>query len=255
MRLLKRNSDGKIVLTQFAHGNAPPYAILSHTWGKDEDEVQLKDIPDSAENKLGYRKIAFCADQAASAGLEYFWVDTCCIDKTSSAELQESINSMFRWYRDAAVCYVYLADVSVSAPDDRASPPSWELTFRRSKWFTRGWTLQELIAPKSVEFFSEEGIHLGTKITLERYICEITGVPARAFRADQDLSSFTKNERMAWMRSRKTTREEDMAYSLLGIFNVHMSLIYSEGRENALKRLEEEIDKDTRGKQRCFLFF
>ncbi|CAK7237372.1 hypothetical protein SBRCBS47491_009953 [Sporothrix bragantina] len=187
--------NGKITLTQFAYGNVPPYAILSHTWGKDEDEVKLQDIPGTAENKLGYTKIAFCADRAASDGFEYFWVDTCCIDKTSSAELQESINSMFRWYRDAAVCYVYLADVSTPAPDDSSSPPSWELTFRKSRWFTRGWTLQELIAPKSVEFFSKEGICLGTKMTLERHISEITGVPAIALRANRDLSSFTVDER------------------------------------------------------------
>ncbi|KAH7303117.1 heterokaryon incompatibility protein-domain-containing protein [Stachybotrys elegans] len=238
MRLLTRNGSGKISLKEFSHNKIPPYAILSHTWG--DEEVIFKDISDGGvENKLGYGKIRFCGEQAARDGWQYFWVDTCCIDKSSSAELGESINSMFLWYQNAAVCYVYLADVSSTTGD----PSSWETAFRNSKWFTRGWTLQELVAPESVEFFSREGVHLGSKKSLERCISEITGIPIEALQASQDLSEFSVAERMAWMQGRETTREEDMAYSLLGIFNVHMPLIYSEGRDNALMRLEEQIKK------------
>ncbi|KAL1846163.1 hypothetical protein Daus18300_014339 [Diaporthe australafricana] len=240
MRLLTCDGSGKISLKEFPHNKSPPYAILSHTWG--EEEVTFQDVlKGGAENKLGYRKIRFCGEQAARDDWQYFWVDTCCIDKSSSAELGESINSMFLWYRNAAVCYVYLADVSSTT----GASSSWETAFRYSKWFTRGWTLQELIAPETVEFFSREGVHLGSKKSLERRINEITRVPIKALQAIQDLSGFSVAERMAWMQGRETTREEDMAYSLLGIFNVHMPLIYSEGKDNALMRLEEQIEKKT----------
>ena len=178
MRLLKRNVNGQFSLTQFRHDKIPPYAILSHAWA--DEEVVFKDITDdTAREKLGYEKIRFCGEQASRDGQEYFWVDTCCIDKSSSAELQEAINSMFRWYQNAAVCYVYLADVS-SSTETKPALSSWERAFRKSKWFTRGWTLQELIAPKAVEFFSKEGVHLGSKKSLESFICEITGIATKA---------------------------------------------------------------------------
>ncbi len=243
MRLLKCG-DSRFKLTKDLVRDIPKYAILSHTWGPDAEEVTFRDLVDgTGEDKIGYEKIRFCAAQARRDGLQYFWVDTCCIDKSSSAELQESINSMFRWYRDAAICYVYLADVSLTISGHSPAPLSWEIAFQRSRWFTRGWTLQELIAPELVEFFSRDGVRLGSKSSLERCICEITGVPVQALRVSQDLSEFTVAERMAWMQGRETTREEDMAYSLLGIFNVHIPLIYSEGKDNALRRLKEEIDK------------
>ncbi|KAK3940661.1 hypothetical protein QBC46DRAFT_353953 [Diplogelasinospora grovesii] len=233
MRLLERNSAGEISLTQDFVFNVPRYAILSHTWGP--DEVLFKELVDgTGKSKLGYHKIRFCADQAWHDGLQFCWVDTCCIDKTNFPELQEAITSMFRWYRDAAKCYVHLADVSI--------PPALGTPFRNSRWFTRGWTLQELIAPASVEFFSREGQRLGNRRSLEQDIHKITGVPVDALRGSP-LSGFSVPERLAWMDKRETTREEDKAYSLQGILDVSMALIYGEGRDNAFKRLLNEASQ------------
>ena len=152
---------------------------------------------------------------------------------------------MFRWYQNAARCYVYLTDVSkpdIGVDNQRA----WEEVFRKSRWFTRGWTLQELIAPASVEFYSKEGKLLGDKVSLGQLVCEITGIPIRAFQGSP-LSDFGIPERMAWAEPRQTKREEDSVYSLLGIFDVHMPLIYGERKENAFKRLYEEIGKSSKG--------
>jgi hypothetical protein len=111
MRLVEYNNDGEFSLATFVGDDVPRYAILSHRWG--EEEVTFKDLTDSTgKNKAGYGKIQFCGEQARRNGLQYFWVDTCCIDKSNSTELAEAINSMFRWYRDATRCYVYLSDVS-----------------------------------------------------------------------------------------------------------------------------------------------
>ncbi|KAL2134279.1 hypothetical protein VTI74DRAFT_536 [Chaetomium olivicolor] len=245
MRLLLRTDAGEIRLTKFFVKDIPRYAILSHTWGTEDDEVNFKDLMDGVgKNKIGYDKIRFCGDQAWRDGLEFFWVDTCCIDKSNSTELQEAINSMFRWYRDAAKCYAYLVDVSTPTLD--ASDKSiWEPAFRASRWFTRGWTLQELIAPTSVEFFSRENVRLGNRKSLEQHIYEVTGIPLEALRG-RLLSDFSVPERMAWIEKRSTTREEDIAYSLFGIFDVQLPLLYGEGKEKALKRLREEIGKDDR---------
>jgi hypothetical protein len=167
MRLLQYNNDGDFSLTEFFESDIPQYAILSHRWGA--EEVTFKDLADgTSKSKAGYGKILFCGEQARRDGLQYFWVDTCCIDKSNSTELAEAINSMFRWYRDATRCYVYLPDVSRPRSDSAdSSNEAWELTFRKSEWFTRGWTLQELIAPASVDFFSKEGELLGNKASLE----------------------------------------------------------------------------------------
>jgi Heterokaryon incompatibility protein (HET) len=168
MRLLKFDDRGELSLTRDLQDDIPRYAILSHTWGSDEDEVTFNDLKvGSGKSKAGYAKIRFCGDQARKNGLEYFWVDTCCIDKANHTELSEAITSMFRWYRDAVKCYVYLSDVSVRNVDDNWTKRTWKLAFRKSRWFTRGWTLQELIAPASVEFFSQEEERLGNKNTLE----------------------------------------------------------------------------------------
>jgi hypothetical protein len=241
MRLLNLHDDGEFSLTEFVGENIPRYAILSHTWGADGEEVTFKDLmKGTGTSKAGYHKIRFCGEQAAADGLQYFWVDTCCIDKSSSAEISEAINSMFRWYHDAAKCYVYLSDVSIGGS-------TWEPAFQKSRWFTRGWTLQELIAPPSVEFFSVEGERLGDKKLLERQIHEITGITTRALQGDP-LSHFSVNERMSWAAKRETKREEDAAYSLLGIFNIHMPLIYGEGRKKALVRLRKEIEESLKDK-------
>ncbi|TGO80036.1 hypothetical protein BELL_0016g00100 [Botrytis elliptica] len=242
MHLLKYNSEGQFDLVKNPAGSdTPGYAILSHTWGADTDELTFQDLLNhTGQDKSGYQKLQFCGEQAKRDGLQYFWVDTCCIDKTSSAELQEAINSMFRWYQDANKCYVYLSDVSTNGCDQASS--SWQSIFKNSRWFTRGWTLQELIAPRSVEFFCSNGMLLGDKTSLQHLIHEITGIETSALHG-QNLSDFTIDERMSWAKNRQTKREEDMAYCLLGIFDVHMPLIYGERSESAFRRLTEEIGK------------
>lgn len=252
MRLLENNDNGGVRLTKNFVVDIPSYAILSHTWGTDEEEVTFKDMIEEGigESKAGYKKIRFCGEQAERDGIQYFWVDTCCIDKSNNSELTEAINSMFRWYSDAEKCYVYLSDVSSSPTSDddhNSHQPSWEPAFRRSKWFTRGWTLQELIAPVSVEFFSKEWEKLGDKTSLKQYIHEITGISVKALER-VSLSDFTVDERFSWAEKRMTTRIEDNAYSLLGIFEIYMTLIYGEGRENALRRLRQKIDKALKSK-------
>jgi hypothetical protein len=156
---------------------------------------------------------------------------------------------MFRWYQNAAKCYVYLSDISTTKrkASDQISESTWEPAFRASRWFTRGWTLQELLAPDSVEFFSKEGNRLGDKSTLERQIYEITGIAISALRGTT-LSQFGVDERLSWAQNRETTRKEDLAYSLLGIFDVYMPLIYGEGRDKAFDRLRDEIEKPPKGK-------
>lgn len=241
MRLLKNNGDGKFSLAQDYGDNLPPYAILSHTWGADRDEVTFRDLENgTGENKIGYSKIRFCGEQARRDGLQYFWVDTCCIDKSNSTELAEAINSMFRWYRNAAKCYVFLSDVSTNDCDQDDS--SWQLAFRKSRWFTRGWTLQELIAPPTVEFFCSNGNRLGDRKLLEKQLYKITGIAVSALQGTP-LCEFSIKERMLWAENRKTKREEDKAYSLLGIFDVQMLFMYGEGGESAFNRLQTEIQK------------
>lgn len=148
MHLLQCQDDGSFKLVYRVNQQIPPYAILSHTWGMDADEVTFHNLMNgTGRAKAGYRRIDFCAKQAALNGLDFFWIDTCCIDKSSSTELLEAINSMYQWYKKSAKCFVYLDDVSSeSLAEDGQS-------FQKSRWFTRGWTLQELLAPSCVEFF------------------------------------------------------------------------------------------------------
>lgn len=251
MRLLKIDIGGELSLSEDILEKIPPYAMLSHTWGADHEEVTFYDLKsDRGKSKAGYAKIYFCGEQARKDGLQYFWVDTCCIDKANHTELSENITSMFRWYRDAVNCYVYLSDVSVRNDGNMQSQQRWESAFRNSRWFTRGWTLQELIAPKSVKFYSQEGEYLGNKDTLERQIHAITGIPVSALRG-APLSHFSVEERMQWSAKRHTKKKEDQAYCLLGIFNVFLPLIYGEG-ENAFNRLKEAVDKPSRGKSSTY---
>jgi len=241
MRLLSTNTDGGFSLTSFTGNNIPSYAILSHTWGTDNQELTFQDMTNgSGRNKAGYRKIQFCGDQAKKDGLQYFWVDSCCIDKSNAIELQTSINSMFRWYQNAAKCYVYLSDIS-TGKHAQPSKLLWEPAFRQSRWFTRGWTLQELLAPRLVEFFSRDGQRLGTKDSLKEQIFKISGIPIEAL--EGNLSRFSDTERMLWALSRETTIEEDQVYCLLGIFGIFLPLIYGEGKDYAFRRLQDEIDK------------
>jgi len=195
----------------------PPYAILSHTWGAEEVTLQdLQCTPHRNQHFSGYQKLLDCCAQAREDGFGYVWIDTCCIDKTNSAELSEAINSMFQWYRDAFQCYAFLSDTETVE----------ELA--ESRWFTRGWTLQELIAPLSVIFFNKEWNELGTKASLAKKISSITNIP-RTVLLSNSREEFSVAQTMSWAAKRETTRVEDRAYSLLGLFGVNMSMIYGEG--------------------------
>ena len=242
MRLLQIERNGGFSLTRFPAHNIPSYAILSHTWEADDQEFTFQDLMNGVgQDKGGYRKIMFCRRQAQKDGLNYMWIDSCCIDQSSSAELSTAINSMFRWYQNAAKCYVYLSDVSAK---NATWPSAWKPAFCRSRWFTRGWTLQELLAPASVEFYSQDSILLGDKESLELEIQQATGIPVSAIRGSP-LSQISIEMRMSWIANRETTVEEDIAYSLFGIFDIHMPLIYGEGAIKALRRLGEEIEKSS----------
>lgn len=231
MRLLHIEDNGELSLAEHIGTDVPAYAILSHTWGPNNEEVTYQDlINDTGKEKRGYCKLTFCGQQAAKDGLRYFWIDTCCIDKTSSAELSEAINSMYSWYQASEICYAYLVDV-----------PSTN-GFSNSKWFTRGWTLQELVAPTVVVFFDEEWNLLGNKEDLQQVISECTRIPISMLCGDEQLEDFSIAQRMSWAAKRKTTRIEDQAYCMMGIFDINMPLIYGEG-ENAFIRLQEEIMK------------
>lgn len=211
MRLLESQPDGysEPRLVEFSKEDLPQYAILSHTWGDDSEEVNFQDLAtNTGKLKRGYRKIQFCVKQAAEEGLSHFWIDTCCIDKKSSAELSEAIISMFDWYQLATVCFVYLSDVSSRV----AHPSMWEAAFQRSRWFKRGWTLQELLAPRCVKFFSSEGTLLGDKRSLEQEINRITGIAIPALRGT-DLSEFTVWERKTCAEHRQTRRTVCWVYS------------------------------------------
>lgn len=224
MRLLNTQT---MVVETFGDDQIPLYAILSHTW--EAEEVTFQDMElGKATSKKGWAKVKDSCSMARKNGFDYIWLDTCCIDKTSSAELSEAINSMYRWYQKAAVCYAFLADVS-GLPG-----------LSKSKWFTRGWTLQELIAPWSMIFFSQTWDELGTKETLGRAISERTRIPRDILSGYQDLEVASVAQRMSWASDRITTRREDLAYCLMGIFSINMPLLYGEG-ERAFVRLQEEI--------------
>jgi hypothetical protein len=245
MRLLKYGEDGRLTITSFDDNAIPPYAILSHTWGADAEEVTFADLAEGGgKQKPGYKKIRFCGEQAQQDGLQYFWVDTCCIDMSDKAELSSAIQSMFRWYQNATKCYVYLSDVSTKRGKTSgfSTEVNWEPAFRSSRWFTRSWTLQDLLAPNSVEFFSQEWERLGDKTSLRLLIKKITGIPCEALDG-APLSRFSVEERLRWKGNRQTKREEDAWYSLAGIFDVKIAPAYSEGAASAFKRLKDEIEK------------
>jgi hypothetical protein len=253
MYLLQLQADGELSLDVFYGKQIPQYAILSHTWIAHHEEITFKDVmKGKGKAKAGYQKLRFIATQASKDGLKYFWVDTCCIDKGSSAELQEAINSMFRWYQKSSKCYVYLSDVSVETSSSVVDgQPSvlhrpWQEAFLQSKWFTRGWTLQELLAPRSVQFFSKEGNLLGDKLSLWPDIVRVTSIPLDILQGSYAyLLQYDVAKRLSWAAERVTTREEDAAYSLLGLFDLHMPLLYGEGRAKAFMRLHRERESVT----------
>lgn len=218
------------------------YAILSHTWNK--SELSFLDVQDLSRAKLDERfgKIRSTCHIACSKKIKYAWIDTCCIDKSSSAELSEAINTMFRWYKLSQICYVYLDDFEPLPPSlqERDRISLVEARLRKCRWFTRGWTLQELIAPNNMEFFDRDWCFIGAKEDLGPLLSRITKVDLGVLENNSTLSSIPIGRKMAWAAGRETTREEDRAYSLLGIFDINMPLLYGEG-EKAFTRLQQQI--------------
>ncbi|KAF9873305.1 hypothetical protein CkaCkLH20_09118 [Colletotrichum karsti] len=237
MRLINTTS---LEIVEFFDNDIPKYAILSHTWGDGDTEVSFSDFRRGdplTKAKPGYQKIENACKEASKRSLHYVWVDTCCIDKTSSAELSEAINSMFQWYEEAEICFAYLADATSAT----ALEPSGA-----SRWFTRGWTLQELLAPSKLEFFDEDWGFIANRQDAAEAISLTTGID-QVFLTDtyvgsrrKLLASASGATKMSWAAARKTKRKEDIAYCLLGIFDVNMPLIYGEGMR-AFTRLQQEI--------------
>ncbi|KAK4207529.1 HET-domain-containing protein, partial [Rhypophila decipiens] len=255
MRLINTKT---LQLTEFM-GDVPPYAILSHTWEDQEitfhDLTRLTHADLSTKKPHGFAKVVITCRLAAERDkLDWAWVDTCCIDKSSSSELTEAINSMFSWYSKSTICYVYLSDFHPhpTALSDHSPSLSTNKTddpvlthLSQCKWFSRGWTLQELIAPQQITFLTSSWHPLGTKLSLSTHLSSITKISQPILLYTQSLSSISVAQRLSWASSRKTTRPEDTAYSLLGLFSVHMPLLYGEGGTRAFIRLQEEIIKET----------
>ncbi|KAH7018239.1 heterokaryon incompatibility protein-domain-containing protein [Microdochium trichocladiopsis] len=235
---------------------SPPahYAILSHTW--DVGEVSFQDVENGcAPERRGYAKFQGAVKLARDQGYKYIWIDNCCIDKSSSAELSEAINSMFTWYRRSSKCYVYLHDVSASPEHSSSSAsastadnsPIHDQHFRqqlnRSRWFLRSWTLQELIAPSSVHFYDRGWTWLGIKNdpAWTGALNELTGISYEVLQYPEGYKNASVAQRMSWAANREATREEDISYSLFGVFDINMAPLYGEGGPSAFRRLQEEI--------------
>ncbi|THU87814.1 HET-domain-containing protein [Dendrothele bispora CBS 962.96] len=228
--------------------NIPYYATLSHTWGK--DEVTFQDIQnlDVAKTKTGWSKVQKACAYVRKYKFDWIWIDTCCIDKSSSAELSEALNSMYKYYAESRVCIAYLNDL------DKGLVEATEMLKRLKscKWFTRGWTLQELIAPRYMVFLDKDWQRVGTRFTLRHFVSEVTSIPMYLFEGKDPRSMVSKGrqledysiaQKMSWAAKRETTRPEDMAYCLMGLFGVNMPPIYGEGGEKAFMRLQQEIIK------------
>ena len=232
MRLIETTT---LTLHEFLDEDSiPPYAILSHRWGA--EEIDYKDLlkqRNKDSKRLGWGKVHDLCRLAQADGLEYAWIDTAGIDKRSSAELQEAINSMFKWYRNSKVCYAFLDDVPDSITErTNVSIIENDSAFRASKWFTRGWTLQELLAPKRMLFFgASRHQSFGTRDELATSISTVTGIDGdfvKRFRPYNELqeihraispwySECSVAQIMFWASRRETTRKEDMAYCLMGL--------------------------------------
>jgi hypothetical protein len=236
MRLINTSS---LDYEEFESAVAPPYAILSHTWSSVELSFQDVQNDRKAGKELEYSKLIEGCRAAAKHGYSYLWIDTCCIDKTNSVELSEAINSMFRWYQQAGICLAYLFDV----------PPGSEVLnkesqFAKSRWFTRGWTLQELLAPSEVEFLASDWTKITSRTDSSSVLADITGI-STDFLSGNDLENASIAMRMSWASRRTTTKAEDIAYCLMGIFDIQMPLLYGEGEGGAFRRLQQEIIKDS----------
>ncbi|KAL7628448.1 hypothetical protein AAE478_002651 [Parahypoxylon ruwenzoriense] len=222
-------------LKEFFDQDIPKYVILSHTWGK--EEVTFKDLDDPDRTKmLGWTKIYKLCQKARERLVDWVWVDTCCIDKRSSSELSEAINSMFKWYQKADICFAHLEDV----PKDEDYYQD-DSSFRRSRWFTRGWTLQELLAPDDVLFYDTRWEYITNRRKIPDLLSQITGIRHDIMSSPLiHLPQASIAERLSWASNRETSRTEDKAYSMLGICEINIPLLYGEG-DGAFIRLQEEI--------------
>lgn len=223
-------------LEEFFERDIPSYAIVSHRWTTEELTYQTFEEGRADEKSNGYRKLRAACRAATCYGVSYLWIDTCCIDKKSSAELSEAINSMYKWYENAIICLAYLEDAKKSDDVDTS--------FRNSVWFSRGWTLQELLAPQDVDFFDGSWSYIGSKESMAATIEEITGIPEHVLSKHVDILDCPIAVRMSWAAYRVSTRQEDEAYCLMGIFDVNIPPLYGEGRK-AFRRLQEEIIRRT----------
>ena len=217
------------------------YAILSHRWGSLNEEVSYEGyLGKSQMNRAGYEKISKFCNIARGDGYKLAWIDTCCIDKRSSAELTEAINSMYRWYQQSGRCYVYLSYKDTS---------DW----LQSEWWKRGWTLQELIAPEDLVFYDKNWRKIGNKKSkkIADKVVDATKLP-RELITSNNLQPYSVGVKMSWMSGRTTTLEEDEAYCLLGLFDVNMPMIHGEGRV-AFIRLQQIIFERT-GDETIFAF-
>ncbi|KIM68400.1 hypothetical protein SCLCIDRAFT_105698, partial [Scleroderma citrinum Foug A] len=240
--------DRRAKVIDFGDDEATEYAILSHRWiGQEVDYDEMVGLAkmaveerDEIRQRDGYQKILQSCEQAQKDGYEWLWVDTCCIDKRSSAELSEAINSMYRWYENAKVCYAYLYDVlgpSLPTVSDKERYPDssgWP------EWFSRGWTLQELIAPSDIQFLNKDWQSIGDKRMLAPTLHNITGIPEHILTLGLDGNRPCVAQIMSWAADRTTTRVEDRAYSLMGLLDVNMPMLYGEGKK-AFHRLQLEI--------------
>lgn len=249
MRLIKRSTTGGIEFTKDLSDEdlqSYPYAILSHTWSSDEEEVTYEEfLADRGASKqtVGLEKIKLCIERSKHDKLQYFWLDTCCINKKDMLELSKALNSMFRWYANARKCYVYLTDVS-AAPTD--SQEHWEHSFKNSRWMKRGWTLQELIAPSMVEFYGLNGIYLGNKSSLGSLLHASTRIPVKALQ-NYSPTYFTISERKEWQQGRTTKEPEDMVYSMLGLLEVSLHIDYGITKAEAERRLDVALATKYKG--------
>ncbi|KAK4205078.1 heterokaryon incompatibility protein-domain-containing protein [Triangularia verruculosa] len=237
-------------LESFSDNDLPPYAILSHTWGPPSEEVTFVEMQGPRERlarKEGFVKINDFCRLASQRGYKYGWVDTCCIDKRNSADLSEAINSMYRYYYESGECLVYLSD-TIPLDDWRDPLIDWgdlsnaELAdaLGSCRWFTRGWTLQELVAPTVRSFFDVEWRPIMNRHLLV-VLSAITGIGDACLLFRDNVHKVSISERMSWASRRQTTRSEDVAYSLMGIFNICMPVLYGEGGKKAFRRLQKEI--------------